>query len=875
MRGGDRVRRPRASFTQTGAARVTKEGVRRVLLCVSILSWLGCGSRSEVRVPRAEERNDLGPELCNGLDDDGNAKVDDPFRDARGRYVHDEHCGACSQACSAANATELDAHCRVIDQLPRCAATRCAPGHAPTRDGHCARVLERLCLSCASEDDCGSIIGATCSTIAGESRCSVPCALGCPRDYTCDRASDLCVPVGGSCSCEAGQSFELACAVDTPEREPGTPVCVGRARCDNGKITSCQVSAEICDEQDNDCDGKVDEDFRDALGAYALDPAHCGQCGASCLEDTGLEQKLVCGGDPFAPRCVLACPDALDGVMPGDRLDGDLDIATGCECVVRTLADLPGPVGAEGALLDENCDGADGIVRESLYVAIDGDDSWPGSPTRPLRSLAAALARARESLASALPRSHVFVASGSYTETLRLEDGVQVHGGYRRDFRALDPAAFLVEVRAPRPSNAPGGAALVAVDVGARATRLEWMTLRGLDATDSGAALGAYLERPGRNLVLSALTIRAGVPAEGQNGEDGAAGEAPAQGPRTGEPPRAARENVDRQCVAGPQNQVRGGSGGRAACGASDVRGGDGGSATCPAGNGIQAGGQAGSGPSAGAAGQGGQDSIGPIPDTRCGGSVCCGLADFSVPTEFQGPSPGQNGGDGRAGNPGAGCADSLGRFVAQLWSGGAGQSGSDGQPGSGGGGGGSGGGVQMNFVPVECEFEDGLGGGGGGGGAGGCGGRGGQAGQSGAPSIALLIVGGENFLLEGVLLATSGGGRGGAGGAGGDGGAGGTGAAGGSLPLMARTTPTLAGPFPGARGGSGGSGGSGGGGGGGCGGASVGLWFVGGAPGNLATLRARNRFELAAGGQGGAGGDGAQAGADGAQGEAADVVVQ
>jgi hypothetical protein len=310
-------------------------------------------------------------------------------------------------------------------------------------------------------------------------------------------------------------------------------------------------------------------------------------------------------------------------------------------------------------------------------------------------------------------------------------------------------------------------------------------------------------------------------------------------------------------------------------CGSSDVRGGDGGSAACPVGNGVQAGGQAGSGPAAGAAGQGGQDSVGPIQDSGCGGTVCCGLADFSVPTQFQGPSPGQNGADGRPGNAGEGCGNGLGRFEAQSWSGSAGQPGNDGQPGSGGGGGGSGGGAEMLFTPGECEFEDGLGGGGGGGGAGGCGGRAGQAGQSGAPSVALLIVGAGNFILEDVVFATAAGGRGGAGGAGGDGGAGGTGAVGGSLPLTARTTPTLAGPFPGARGGSGGAGGSGGGGGGGCGGASVGLWILGAAPANLSTWRVRNRFELSPGGSGGAGGNGAQAGRRGAQGEAANVVVQ
>jgi hypothetical protein len=100
---------------------------------------------------------------------------------------------------------------------------------------------------------------------------------------------------------------------------------------------------------------------------------------------------------------------------PSGQLDGDLNIASGCECVVQKLVDLPGPVGREGQLLDENCDGADGMVRESFYVAGDGDDMGPGSPTRPLRTISAAIVRARDSLKGMSKRPHVFVASGSYT----------------------------------------------------------------------------------------------------------------------------------------------------------------------------------------------------------------------------------------------------------------------------------------------------------------------------------------------------------------------------------------------------------------------------------------------------------------------------
>ena len=54
--------------------------------------------------------------------------------------------------------------------------------------------------------------------------------------------------------------------------------------------------------------------------------------------------------------------------------------------------------------------------------------------------------RAFDSLSTPRPRPHVFVASGIYTESVEVPDGVLVHGGYRRDFLALDPVGFRVEV---------------------------------------------------------------------------------------------------------------------------------------------------------------------------------------------------------------------------------------------------------------------------------------------------------------------------------------------------------------------------------------------------------------------------------------------
>jgi hypothetical protein len=846
--------------------------------CLLVLA--GCGSRTDARASiDAGPAPVVAPEVCNGLDDDGANGVDDLFRDPQGRYVSDAHCGACDAPCAPRGPAELGTQCRLVDEVPRCVALRCAAGFGVTREGRCEPLDKRLCLPCANDSDCGALSGAVCATIGTESRCTIDCAVGCPSGYTCDARANLCLPNARSCSCEPGDSFELACAIEVATREPGAPVCVGRARCAGGVLSACTVPAEVCDHDDNDCDGQVDEGFADMRGAYSLDPANCGECGVSCLEETNLEQKLACGGDPFAPRCTLDCPDARNGVQLGDLLDGDLDIATGCECRVGAVSDQPGPLQQSGELLDVNCDGADGDVTSGFYVALDGNDAWPGSPTRPLRSIATAIRRAADSLTMPLPRPHVFVAAGTYPETLELADGVLVHGGYRRDFRALDPSAFVVEVRAPAATTALGGAALVGRAVGLKPTLVEGLTLRGVDATAAeSATVGVLLEQPGASLRLRNLVIRAGVPGEGVTGADGAAGRAPVSGAAVGEPPRAAVEQGQaRECMAAGVNRVRGGVGGQNVCRAVDVRGGTGGQSGCPSLAAFQGPGDPGraAGGTGGEGGTGGQDGQGPIVGSGCNRDICCGLADFTVPSSFVGPGAGENGSDGATGAAGVGCRSSRGVFTSGRWTGETGTPGAPGQPGSGGGGGGAGGGVRMNFMARTCEFADGLGGGGGGGGAGGCGGEAGGQGTSGAPSVALLVIGGSAFDIEAVSFEPAGGGRGGRGGAGGDGGLGGVGANGGNVPPEARTTPTLAGTYPGARGGSGGAGGYGGGGGGGCGGSSVGIWTVGAGPLSADGLRMRNRFMLGSGGAGGAGGSGAQSGSDGARGEALDVVIQ
>ncbi len=842
---------------------------------------VSCGARSGLHDPQPNrvERRLPSPEVCNGQDDNLDGLVDNGFRDEIGRYVQLAHCGACSSPCPASLPNAVGVECGLIEETPTCVATACLPGFARSFTGQCVPAYARLCMTCTDNGECGDFPEARCALVGGEQRCTVDCSLSCPMDYRCEAqdGGGTCIPTGGSCSCSAGQHFPVACALVDPMGHR----CPGAQRCDDGTLSMCAPSREVCDGTDNNCDGAVDEGFRDARGAYSIDIHNCGRCGVDCTVSTIPQGDLVCGGDPFAPSCVLLCPDTVDGIQNGDRVDADRSVATGCECTVSALNDVPGPVLTEGAMLDTNCDGADGIVVESFYVSTLGNDTFPGSPTRPLRTLAAAVRQASASLSTMLPRRHIYVASGSYAEALELADGILVHGGYRADFRALDPTGYRVDVRARADAMNPGGAALVARNVGMTETSVEWMTFHGLDATTPGApAFGAYLVDPGRNLSLRDSEVFAGAAGPGAPGTNGTAGMGPASMPRIGAPNRAALEDGRHNCTPSSMNAVAGGAGGLGMCGGVNVSGGQGGTAACPHMMARQPPGMVGSGTGGGAGGRGGDDSTGPITmGPACSERFCCGLADFTVYTGFQGPSPGATGRDGSLGQPGRGCMDALGHFDGDNWVADIATMGRDGTAGAGGGGGGAGGGSEYEFSPPDCGWVDALGGGGGGGGAGGCAGRPGLPGTSGGHSVAIVIrttratMG--SITLRGLILTTSDGGRGGDGGAGGDGARGGLGALGGEVDPSARSTPPLAGGFPGARGGAGGNGGAGGGGGGGCGGASIGVWATGTGAMDNPAWHSGNMFRSGRGGVAGRGGGGAASAADGAAGGMFDALVR
>lgn len=527
-------------------------------------------------------------------------------------------------------------------------------------------------------------------------------------------------------------------------------------------------------------------------------------------------ELLVCeeGTIPTAGQCVAV--DAGETGADGGPNSGDDASA----CVPRADADEP-----DSEFVDANCDGIDGDVSKSVFVALSGSDDAAGSREAPVRTIGRAI-----ELAVRDGKSAILVASGEYGETFALSDGVSVHGGY-------DAAENWTRRGAPTIVRS-FGPVLRADDV-ATATRVTHLRLEAFDATEPGAsAIGAMLVGS-TGVAFEDVTISAGM---------GAAGVSPSRSP-TGERGRVGSvgtaSRLTGNCSHFPNasptyaSAPPGGAGGAPVCGCG--RGG----------RGADGGANVGGGADGGRTGEYG---------FRPESTGCMSREVFGSSYGTAGPAggawraAGRAGGDGRPGTmgPAGGPGGELGVFTYETYVPADGFAGGLGGPGGGGGGGGSGG-----FCFFNDEFCTSTGAGGGGGGSGGCGGQGGAGGGGGGASVALYLWS-STAKLERVELIAHDGGPGGSGARGGAGGPGGDGGAGGGISM---TTPASCGGIggPGGRGGPGGQGGSGGGGGG---GPSVGLLLGGDSLQHEDSTEVSIRIGV--GGAGGPGGPGAPAGQTG-----------
>jgi len=915
-------------------------------------------------------------ERCNGEDDDCDGETDEGFVDDFGAYTLPSNCGGCGVDCEALIAhLATDAAgavapgavtCEVVDGTPACVPAQCAPGYAPfptpgpgSTPRVCLPVASTNCQPCISDDDCGTFgdrcvsvgsdtgqfcaqrcdadaPGGQCAGVAGEQGC-------CPTGFTC--TSDpgvaggalLCAPDSGSCACSPlTAGLERVCSVSG---DGGATTCFGTESCTDqgGGVygwSACDVSAnvEVCDGQDNDCDGTTDEGFQQG-GVYATD-ANCGQCGRNCaLAFSAATQHVFGICDAAAP----GGPDCVSGGCLSDTIGGGTPCATDADCAgdaagstcltptfrCGTACASDGDCGggavcrdgacAPGCTSDAECTASFGpatrcdagaCVTPTTWVDLDGE---PGNgcecPAADLLTLdepdtfgtyptagAAYVDRNCDGIDGDLATA-LFVAASSPNG-----DGSLAHPypTIAQALAAFDPAIhtqiLVAEGVYPERVVLVSGAKLYggySDDFAQRDVVLFPTILEG-PAPDFAAA------NPAHGVVYAAgiteATVLAGFEIRGYDVPPTASGGTSYTVLATGSSAALVFTN----------NRILGGRGGAGASGSPGIAGADGqpgadghdavecSDTNCD--NDSQAGGAGGTNPSCAAArGCEGMEADGdeatqvkdnPAPGCtyanggqdssyRWGGDYC--KYDCNVSNQRLGPN-GADGVGGGNGAAGAGAGDADGGIVGGLWVGDAGSAGTAGGNGTGGQGGSAGAGVE-NDNGANCTVGNrlgDLGGTGGGGGAGGCGGTAGGPGAPGGASIAVFLPSGAGGTFPTVRGNVIVRGVGGAGGSGGPGAAGGKGGKGG-FGGQSGWPAWCAGA--GGSGGRGGDGGAGGGGGGGAGGASYGIAIVG---GDAAALTSANTFApvsgVAPGGSGGPSPAAGAAGGDGVDGEVADV---
>ncbi len=740
-------------------------------------------------------------------------------------------CGTCGNECSYPNAAGT------------CNTTSCALQNCNLGYENCDGSALNGCEVFVSGDtnNCGGC-GSVCSLFQASENCTngfcgvascnggfdncngIPsdgCEINLNSDVNnCGSCGNVCPSAGGTAVCNNGTCGISGCTAPLADCDLDGTSCETNT---NNSVSNCGNCGNDCDAGASnatmECDSGVcdidqcDTGFDDCNTVTSdgcetnitSSLAHCGGCGNVCSIGGAVEE---CS----SATCSFVTCDSDRYDLDGDMNDGYQGGDNGCEyfCTGDPLAtDSPDSNGT-----DDNCDGIDGDIANSIFVARStngGSNSHPGTPEQPVATIAFAI-----NAAASCPGGpcDVIVSGGTYDESITMIDGVNLYGGFDAGTWTRDISINETIIR---------GQSTVAVTADAltTATTLDGFTVQGFDAPGSsgGATIAVLVSDSSSNFSIGNCTIEGGTGGDGADGEDGTNGASGLAG--------------------GSSNSSSGAAGATSTCGAD---GGDGASGRACT-DGAQSGGSGDAGSDASSGGGGGS-----------AGSNSCSCSGFSGGDGGDGGAA-TAGGNGAQGGAGSSSSLSAGSWVGGVWTPSTSGPGTRGKNGTGGGGGGSGGSDRDGLFGGCINAR--TGGGGGGGGAGGCAGTAGGGGTQGGASFAVVVVNSVVDITDTEIKVGTGG-DGGAGGPGGDGGAsGGLGAgAGGSGGGFLSE-----GAGDGGNGAAGGKGGGGGGGAGGCGGPAIGIAQVDGGTANQTAVS----FSGGTGGAVGSGGPGGSLGGDGA----------
>lgn len=487
------------------------------------------------------------------------------------------------------------------------------------------------------------------------------------------------------------------------QNEFGT--CTGATACINGKM-ACQgqePAAETCDDKDDNCNGKTDEEGAAGCVKYYKDTDN------DKYADTSAGFHCLCGPATInGTKFDLAETDKLGD----DCNDSKPDIHPG----------LPDAPETQAPFVDSNCDGIDGTVESAVFVSSSGSNGANcGTRKQPCLTITKGLAQAK-----AQEKKYVLVTGDDYNEDLVLQNGIGIYGGYASDWTR--DASNLTTIIAASVNG------VYASGIN-KPTIINLVTIQGKDGKDGNgeSTYGFRAKDCTKALQLINCRVQAGDAGGGLDGQDGVDGQDGHSGGNAG--------------------VGAGGAGGQSPC---NRNGGKGGRAwDCGVSNGLPgvggaAGGQSGT-YDCGACGDAGGPGVpghsgtnGSNANDGTGGNNNWGQVNANGVWVGASGTPGSPGSDGGGGGGGGAGGTDVDHCLFGIGSGtgiggGGGGGGAGGCGGAGGPAGQTGGGsfgIMLYNSPIVIEKSTivlGRGGRGGSGGRGGNSGRGGRGGQGGS----------------------------------------------------------------------------------------------------------------------------------------------
>ena len=251
-----------------------------------------------------------------------------------------------------------------IDTCPK--AWQCKQAGGGDATFICVPKFIKLCRPCATHADCGQAgtgLGlAKCLPHAVQGSgfvnglfCGAPCVADadCPATFDClevvlpdEATTTQCVPQSGECSCSKSETDLKLSTQCWRYNEFGK--CEGSRTCTKDGLTLCNVnepSAEVCDGEDNDCDGAVDEDG--AVGCKTWFPDNDGDgagltTGKCMCQNPGVGYATA-GGD---------CNDFAKTIHPGAK-----EICNNVDDNCNSQTDESGASGCTNYFKDKDGDG--------------------------------------------------------------------------------------------------------------------------------------------------------------------------------------------------------------------------------------------------------------------------------------------------------------------------------------------------------------------------------------------------------------------------------------------------------------------------------------------------------------------------------------